>query len=179
MNLQTDALLLGALMASLSRRRGYCDTCALVSFVISSSGATARRTGSASRRGDDDLAGGPSLADAGEGLGHLVKPDGAHRSVSGSKWGGPSLTASTPSRRPVTYPVAAPGEHGPMSDQVQDEVVRLAVSCEVLASVVDHLIGTERPHELELRRVVHAGDVRTQAFRQLNREATLSPRRHR
>jgi hypothetical protein len=62
-----------------------------------------------------------------------------------------------------------------MSDQVQDEVVRLAIAGEVVAPVVDHLIGTKRPHELELSSVVDPGDVRTKAFGQLDREGPRAP----
>jgi hypothetical protein len=37
------------------------------------------------------------------------------------------------------------------------------IAGEVLAAVVDHFIGTEGPHELELAAIVDAGHVRTEA----------------
>ena len=41
---------------------------------------------------------------------------------------------------------------------------------EVLAAVVDHLVGAERPHEVELAGVVDAGHVRTEPLGELDRE---------
>ena len=59
-----------------------------------------------------------TLTDVGEGVGHIVESERAvdvdatspamHSSASGSKWAGPSFTASTPSRRPVSRPAIQP-----------------------------------------------------------------------
>jgi hypothetical protein len=46
-----------------------------------------------------------------------------------------------------------------LADGVEDDVVRLAVLGEVFLRVVDHLIGSQRCHELEVLRVAHRGDV--------------------
>ena len=155
-------------------------------------------------RGDHNLPEGTPSAHVREGFGHLVEPVGAldvdgdlaatHRSASGSKWGGPSLTASTLSRRPVIRPheagrehaqqgrhrsadavVAAAGKQGPavgedrpVGDQVEDEVV--AFAGEVLAAVVDYLVRADRPHEVELAGVVHARHVGTGPLGELDRE---------
>jgi hypothetical protein len=62
-----------------------------------------------------------------------------------------------------------------VSDEIQNEVVWLVTAGEVLAAVVDHFIGTERPHELELAAIVDAGDVRAEAFGQLDGEGTRPP----
>ena len=118
-------------------------------------------------------------------------------SASGSKWAGPSFTASTPIRRPVSRPATQPivstrssardgpadaavaaavgegsavGEHRPVRDEIEDQVVRLLGAGEVLAAVVDHLVGAERPHERELGGVVDARHVRAESLGELDRE---------
>jgi pyrimidine operon attenuation protein/uracil phosphoribosyltransferase len=53
---------------------------------------------------------------------------------------------------------------------MSDEVVRRVIASEVIAAEVDHLIGTERPHELELVTVVDTGHLRTEPFSQLDGE---------
>ena len=73
-----------------------------------------------------------------------------------------AVSAATDQRPPV-------GEHRPLGHQVQNEVVRLPVG-EVLAVVVDDLVGTERAHEVELAGVVDAGHVCAGPLGQLDRE---------
>ncbi len=46
-----------------------------------------------------------------------------------------------------------------LADRVEDDVVRLAVLGEVFLRVVDHPVGSERSHELEVLGVTHRGDV--------------------
>jgi hypothetical protein len=55
-------------------------------------------------------------------------------------------------------------------DQIQDQVVRLVGAGEVVAAVVDHLVGSQRPHELELAGVVDTGNVCAGPLGQLDRE---------
>ena len=43
---------------------------------------------------------------------------------------------------------------------------------EVHTAIVDDLVRTQGPHVVELGGVVDAGHVRTQSFRELNREGT-------
>ena len=89
----------------------------------------------------------------------------------------PSVHPEQRRRGPADAPVAAAvgerpaaGEHRPMRDEVEDEVVRLDGAGEVLAAIVDHLVGTQRPHELQLAGVVDPGDVRADALGELDRE---------
>src|SRR5687767_12764445 len=99
------------------------------------------------------------------------------RSASGVKAAGPCRTTRMPSKRPVIRPASQPivstgnractdpptqryraaaderppvGEHRPVGNQGQDEVVRLLAAREVLAAVDEDLVCTERPHEVEL-----------------------------
>jgi hypothetical protein len=81
------------------------------------------------------------------------------------------------SHRPADAAVAAAasecsavGEHRSMSDEIEDEVVRLVGIGEVLTAVVDDVVSTERPHEVKLAGVVDAGHVRTESFGELDRE---------
>src|SRR4029078_6401428 len=55
-------------------------------------------------------------------------------------------------------------------DEVDERVVRLIRAREVLAAVVDHLVGTERAHEVELAGIVDARDMRTAPLGELDRE---------
>jgi hypothetical protein len=57
-----------------------------------------------------------------------------------------------------------------MGDEVEDHVVRLVSTGEVLAAVIDHLVRSDRVHQIQLPRVVDAGHVRTAPLRQLDRE---------
>ena len=61
------------------------------------------------------------------------------------------------------------GEHRAVRDEVEDEVVR-PVPGEVVAAVVDDLVGAERAHEVELAGVVDPRDVRTRQLRELDGE---------
>jgi hypothetical protein len=60
-------------------------------------------------------------------------------------------------------------EHRPGRNEVEDVIERCELR-EVRAAVVDHLVGAQRPHELELARVVDAGHVRPRALGELDRE---------
>ena len=55
-----------------------------------------------------------------------------------------------------------------LADRVEDDVVGLAVLGEVLLQVVDHLVGAERTHELDVLRAAHGGDVGAEVLRQLD-----------
>jgi hypothetical protein len=57
-----------------------------------------------------------------------------------------------------------------VGDKVEDDVVRLVPAGEVLAAVVDHHVGSERAHQVELAGVVDTGHVRTGPLRQLDGE---------
>ena len=57
-----------------------------------------------------------------------------------------------------------------MSDEVEDEVVRLVATREVLTAVVDDFVSTERPHEVELAGIVDTGHVCTEPLGELDRE---------
>ena len=46
-----------------------------------------------------------------------------------------------------------------LADCIEDDVVRLAVLGEVFLRVVDHPVGSERSHELEVLRAAHRSDV--------------------
>ena len=73
---------------------------------------------------------------------------------------------------------SAIGEHRSMGDEIEDQVVRLVAASEIVAAVVDHLVGAERPHELELAGVVDSGHVRPKTLGQLDGErarATAAP----
>src|SRR2546426_5722397 len=63
------------------------------------------------------------------------------------------------------------------ADRVEDNVVRLAVPGEVLLRVVDHPVGSERSHELEVLRAAYRGDVGFEVFGQLHPGGADSPRR--
>src|ERR1700682_1215211 len=54
-----------------------------------------------------------------------------------------------------------------LTDRVEDDVVRLAVLGEVFLRVVDHLVRSERSHELEVLGVAYRGDVRAEGPGQL------------
>ena len=84
---------------------------------------------------------------------------------------GPSHT-QIPATRGERSPT---GGHRSVGHEVQDEVVRLAADGEVLGPVVDHLVGTQRPHELELAAVVDTGDMGTPALGQLDGEGARPP----
>jgi hypothetical protein len=82
-----------------------------------------------------------------------------------------AIPATASERPPV-------GEHRAMGDEIEDPVVRLGAAGEVFAVVVDHLVGAQRPHEVELAGVVDSGHVGTCPLRQLDRErarATARP----
>src|SRR5919109_294253 len=64
------------------------------------------------------------------------------------------------------------GEYRPMNDEIQDEVVWLVAAGKVLASVIDHLVRADRPHEVQLAGVVDTGHMRTQSLGQLDGERT-------
>jgi pyrimidine operon attenuation protein/uracil phosphoribosyltransferase len=55
-------------------------------------------------------------------------------------------------------------------DEIEDEVVRLVGAGEVVAAVVDHVVGSQRPHEVELAGVVDTGHVRAGPLGQLDCE---------
>ena len=55
-----------------------------------------------------------------------------------------------------------------LADRVEDDVVRLAVLREVLARVVDDVVGAERPHELDVLRVADGRDLGAEVLRQLH-----------
>jgi hypothetical protein len=55
-----------------------------------------------------------------------------------------------------------------LADCVEDDVVRLAVLGEVFLRVVDHPVGSQRCHELEVLRVAHRSDVGAEVLGQLN-----------
>src|SRR4029453_5322363 len=59
------------------------------------------------------------------------------------------------------------GEHGPVSDEIEDQVVARAGAGDVLTAVVDHGVRAERPHEVELAGVVDPRDVRTEPLGEL------------
>jgi hypothetical protein len=94
--------------------------------------------------------------------------DGADRdNAQQSRHGSPdtSITAAGGEGTPV-------GEHRAMNDEIEDEVVWLVAPGKVLTSVIDHLVRTDRPHELELTGVVDTGHMRTRSLSQLDRERT-------
>ena len=118
------------------------------------------------------------------------------RSARGPKCSGPGLTASTPIRRPESAPDDGSGdqhaEHGARRppdaqvapsgherapvvrhraarDEVEHEVVGLLAG-EVVDAVVEHLVGAEGAHEVELARVVHPRHVRPGGLGELHRE---------
>ena len=55
-----------------------------------------------------------------------------------------------------------------LADSVEDDVVRLTVLREVILQVVDHLVGAERAHELDVLRVGDGGDMRAEVLGELN-----------
>ncbi len=64
---------------------------------------------------------------------------------------------------------AAVGEHRPPGHEVEDEVERVAPG-PVVGTEVDDVIGSERPHEVELAGVVDTRDVGTRGRGQLDGE---------
>ena len=62
------------------------------------------------------------------------------------------------------------GEHRPVRDQVQDQVVRRVRAGEVVPAVVDHLVRADRPHEVQLGGVVDPGHVGAEPLGELDRE---------
>jgi hypothetical protein len=55
-----------------------------------------------------------------------------------------------------------------LAGSVEDDVVGLAVLGEVFVDVVDHLVGAERTHQVDVLRVAHGRYVRTELLRDLN-----------
>src|SRR5919204_641452 len=60
---------------------------------------------------------------------------------------------------------------------VEDEVVPLALLREVLAGVVDDVVGADRADQVHVPRAAHAGHVRSERLRKLHREGTDAARR--
>src|SRR4029079_15359840 len=56
-----------------------------------------------------------------------------------------------------------------LADSVKDDIVGLAVLGEVLLRIVDDLVGTQRCDQLEVLRVAHRRDLRTEVSGQLHR----------
>ena len=121
------------------------------------------RTSRSSRRSTDDQR--SAAADA-----RTVTDMGA-RSLALEASGPPSAAfAADDHERP------ARGEGAPQVRQrtpargVQDQVVAARPVGEVLARVVDDVVGAERPDQVHLRRAADAGDVRAEHLRELHRE---------
>jgi hypothetical protein len=91
--------------------------------------------------------------------------DGADREHAQQRADGTSDTAVAAARR-ERPPV---GEHRPPDDQIEDQVVGLPPR-EVLAAVVDDVVGAERAHELELAGVVDTRDMSTESLGELDGE---------
>src|ERR1700694_3814112 len=64
-----------------------------------------------------------------------------------------------------------------LTDRVEDDVVRMAARGEVFLRVVDHLVRSERSHELEVLGVAYRGDVRAEGPGQLYSRGADGPRR--
>ncbi len=64
-----------------------------------------------------------------------------------------------------------------LADCIEDDVVRLAVLGEVFLRVVDHPVGSERSHELEVLGVAHRSDVGFEVLGELHPCGTDGPGR--
>ena len=62
------------------------------------------------------------------------------------------------------------GEDRSVGNEVEDHVVRVVAAREVVGSVVDHVVGTERPHVIQLAIVVDARHVGAESLGELDRE---------
>src|SRR5258705_13899100 len=63
-----------------------------------------------------------------------------------------------------------------LADGVEDHVVGLAVLGEVLVRVVDHFVGTERSHQLDVLGVAHGGHAGAEALGELHAGGADGPR---
>ena len=63
-----------------------------------------------------------------------------------------------------------------IADVVEDEVVALARSREILLRVVDHVVGAERAHQLDVARAADAGDFGAEVLGDLHGECADAAR---
>jgi len=65
----------------------------------------------------------------------------------------------------------------PMPSGIEDDVVAMTAVGDVLAGLVDHLIGADRPNEVHLRCAGDAGDLRSEGLGDLHRVGPHASRR--
>ena len=58
---------------------------------------------------------------------------------------------------------------------IKNEVVALPARGEILARVIDDMIGPDRSHHLHVRRTAYAGNVGAECFGDLNGKSTHPP----
>lgn len=63
------------------------------------------------------------------------------------------------------------------SHGVEDDVVSVAALGEIAGGVVDHPIGAQGRHQVDVSRTADSGDLRAEVFRQLYRVGADAPRR--
>ena len=80
-----------------------------------------------------------------------------------------ALAADDDQRAVVGEDAAEPG-HRPVAADVEDDVVALAILADVAVRVVDDVIGSQRPHEVQLLRARHGRDVRSEGLGDLHGE---------
>ena len=78
--------------------------------------------------------------------------------------------ASDDHERPLRCEGAPQVRQRAVSTRVEDQVVRFRAVCEVLARVVDDMVGADRQDEVGLRRAAHAGHIGSERLRQLDGE---------
>src|SRR5437868_14584826 len=63
-----------------------------------------------------------------------------------------------------------------VADQIVDHVVTLIGLGKILLDVIDHVIGADRLHKIDIARAANTGDLSSERFRDLDRESADPPR---